>query len=926
MPGAEIIRNRQAISIVELQRIQAAKRGEIPPIPTPPGVPRRIPEPAVPPTPIQARQMSDQLTVLERKIKASPFKKWKLEDDKVVSTSEVLTALQKNKNLIRTFLAQRNIVERNLAGLRKISFEGKHYEAYIDEKGKTVIKPPPGISDLENVRNIIKYSPPWVKFRDSTGKLISRKEAYNLIVRPEEEIIAGIEGIKKQIRTGDPVALWNYLTYSLGLLPADVGGVIADWAFTSAGLKTAEEHIRSQVELEKRTLKELKTEEGRLQFSIKIGMLLAAPYITAKAVGLGVGYIAGVAPRALPAVKFASQVLGAYVTGTEVAEITTLIQAGKHEKAASRGTELGIQLAIGIKAFGPAYRTGLIAGYRKRVLAKAITSAERTRINTIFDMFKAIDKMPFGKKTIIRLTDVEKLSADDVINLTKFLKSPEGKSYHIILGGSAANPIPGRMPHDIDMAIGKYRIPRPRFKGLSFERWETSRIQKFKIALGKYLSKETIDGMDISDAEKVGKIFTFRGKVEYAAARVRKPIKVSKEPFWRVSIKEQLERKLASMLAPAHEMRGKDWDDFLLLAKQKIDSDLASKLITTKQSQSYNTLLSKLTKYKPTIKDGKLIAPAKLPAGLEIEPFTPFERFLRPRVEKPVFVTKVPKFVPQMIPTVKRIPILTRILIRIIGIKSTAKLLDFLKPPEGEKLLSSFGMIPKKEFEPYKVPFYIPPIISKVKPTPTPYVTMITPTVTPTIAPPPVITPPPPVITPPPSVVIPSIYMPITPTVTPTVKLYPAVYKPPLLPRKPRKPPIKYGYHTWVKKYATKPKQRKWIQLSDKPMKEKQALGLGAKSVDESVARTFKIKKTTKPIVSKPHLDNLWYQKKHKFRKPIKAGKVQHKSPLWIEKSKHLIDSPGEFKGITVEGWKATQAKKQQKMFMYTGPPKRSKK
>ncbi|GAH06011.1 unnamed protein product, partial [marine sediment metagenome] len=50
----------------------------------------------------------------------------------------------------------------------------------------------------------------------------------------------------------------------------------------------------------------------------------------------------------------------------------------------------------------------------------------------------------------------------------------------------------------------------------------------------------------------------------------------------------------------------------------------------------------------------------------------------------------------------------------------------------------------------------------------------------------------------------------------------------------------------------------------------------------------------------------------------------QHKSPLWIEKSKHLIDSPGEFKGITVEGWKAIQAKKQQKMFTL-GPPKRKK-
>jgi len=138
-----------------------------------------------------------------------------------------------------------------------------------------------------------------------------------------------------------------------------------------------------------------------------------------------------------------------------------------------------------------------------------------------------------------------------------------------------------------------------------------------------------------------------------------------------------------------------------------------------------------------------------------------------------------------------------------------------------------------------------------------------------------------------------------------------------------KKPEIKQGYNVYAKKYATKPK-RKWVQLNKEPLYKKQALGLGAKVVDQSVSRTFKIKKTEKPVVSKPYLDNEWYQRKHKFRKPIKKGKVQ-KSPLWIEKSKYNIDSPGEFKGITVEGWKAKQAKKQQKMFMYIGPPRMKK-
>jgi len=924
--------NRQAMPIATLQRIQAEKRGEVPVTPPPPGVPRRIPQ-YQHPSESDVRRMRDQVALLERQIIKSPYERWRLEDDRVVSKGNVLSAIQKNKDLIRNYFAQKQLVEKNLDALSKLSYEGVHYKAYIDDRGRTVIKPPPGIPELENLRNIIKHSPPWVTFKTADGRDISRAEAYNLIIRPEEKIIARIEGIKQQIRTGDPAALWNYLTYSLGLLPADPGGVIADWAFTVGGLKTAEEHLRSQVELETKTLEELKTVEGRLGLILKTGMLFVAPYAISKVAALGTGYLTGLAPGLAPAAKYGAQIIGAYVTGAEAAEISTLMQAGKHEAAASRGIELGISAAIGIKAYGSAYRTGLIAGYRKRMLTRAITSTEKTRINTLFDTFKAVDKMPAGKKTVIRITDIENLSADDIIKVTKFLKSPEAKKFHIILGGSAANPIPGRISHDLDFAIGKYRIPRPKFKGLGFERWETSRVKSFKAALKKFgFSDADIKKFDISDAEKVGEIFAHRGKIEFAAARIRKPVRVPGERYLRVSIKEQLQRKLASMLSPMHKNRGKDWDDLLLLFKQKIDSDLASKLITPKKAKSLNTLLTKVTKWKPTIKDGALIAPAKTPTGLEIKQFTTFERFLRPRVPSPTFVTKTEKmqiFVPQMVPTTKKVPVLIKILIFLVGEKNTVKILDFLKMPEGEKLYASFGAIPGKKYDPYKTPLYIPPVTRKptVKPTTTPYVTMLAPSITPPYTPtittpvkppiaPPVKPPVKPTITPP--------YMPsITPPTKPPVKPISRVYED-ITPRKKPKRKIEYGYHTWAKKHATKPK-RAWVKLSDKPLKEKQALGLGAKAVDQSVARTFKIKKTTKPVVSKPHLANVWYQKKHKFRKPIKAGKVQHKSPLWIEKSKHLIDSPEEFKGITVEGWKAKQAKKQQKMFMYIGPP-RSKK
>jgi len=44
MPNGEIVRRGQRVPIEELRRIQAEKRGEVPPTPPPTGVPRRIPE------------------------------------------------------------------------------------------------------------------------------------------------------------------------------------------------------------------------------------------------------------------------------------------------------------------------------------------------------------------------------------------------------------------------------------------------------------------------------------------------------------------------------------------------------------------------------------------------------------------------------------------------------------------------------------------------------------------------------------------------------------------------------------------------------------------------------------------------------------------------------------------------------------------
>jgi len=123
------------------------------------------------------------------------------------------------------------------------------------------------------------------------------------------------------------------------------------------------------------------------------------------------------------------------------------------------------------------------------------------------------------------------------------------------------------------------------------------------------------------------------------------------------------------------------------------------------------------------------------------------------------------------------------------------------------------------------------------------------------------------------------------------------------------KKPRSGGYNTYVKKHATKP-SKKYIKVSKKPLPYKQALGLGAKAVDETVARTFKVLPTKKKPEQDPYLDFAFSTRKHKIRKPIKKGKPQKQSPKWIEKTKYAIDSPGEFQGITVKGWQAKRKKK----------------
>lgn len=110
------------------------------------------------------------------------------------------------------------------------------------------------------------------------------------------------------------------------------------------------------------------------------------------------------------------------------------------------------------------------------------------------------------------------------------------------------------------------------------------------------------------------------------------------------------------------------------------------------------------------------------------------------------------------------------------------------------------------------------------------------------------------------------------------------------------------SYNVYAKKDATK--NARYINVgSDLPLA--QALGIGAKAVDETVSRNFVIRKSSRPASPNPSLSGYWNQLQNKYRPP-KKRKAGH----YIEKTNYAIDSQGEHEGITVQGWIAKRNKR----------------
>lgn len=100
------------------------------------------------------------------------------------------------------------------------------------------------------------------------------------------------------------------------------------------------------------------------------------------------------------------------------------------------------------------------------------------------------------------------------------------------------------------------------------------------------------------------------------------------------------------------------------------------------------------------------------------------------------------------------------------------------------------------------------------------------------------------------------------------------------------------AYNTFVKEKGNWIKVNKANELND----INTATDLGIRVTDNTSARSFKISKAPGTAKTKTFLKPSLY----KFYKPGKSAKL---TGAWIEKPKHLIDTPGEIQGISAKGW-----------------------
>jgi hypothetical protein len=132
-------------------------------------------------------------------------------------------------------------------------------------------------------------------------------------------------------------------------------------------------------------------------------------------------------------------------------------------------------------------------------------------------------------------------------------------------------------------------------------------------------------------------------------------------------------------------------------------------------------------------------------------------------------------------------------------------------------------------------------------------------------------------------------------------KSTPFSFKLPSKAREEKAQPFKSdpAYNTYVKVGNNWKK----VNMASEKNDINKAVSLGVDVTDNTSARSFKVKKGTGSAQTRGFMPNLY-----KFYQPSKR-KSATLSGAYIEKSKHLIDTPGEVRGITAKGWIANRNK-----------------
>jgi hypothetical protein len=316
------------------------------------------------------------------------------------------------------------------------------------------------------------------------------------------------------------------------------------------------------------------------------------PLATMQGGSYALGYLKGLGPLGAKISTSAGRGLALYTGKTLLEGGREAYKEGKlPEYIFTQGGTLGLLSLGSFKSF----KLGETKGFRKRVIGNLESPTEKARITDIYKSIDLSGKLSSKNRGILDLNKVETLKGNikQQENLIKAIGEAKDKKLKVVLGGSASQSTYGlkTSPHDIDILVKPSKI-RPFISDIStgeriipsIKKYNVSNVKKVENIFRK--NKIDLSSYDIHDLPVKGSTFPQLG-----TGYTESIIKTSKGSIFKyqMQISEQAGRKFASMFAPLHELRGKDWNDALNIAMKKF---------------SDKELVSRLEKWKPELKSG----------------------------------------------------------------------------------------------------------------------------------------------------------------------------------------------------------------------------------------------------------------------------------------------------------------------------------